>query len=188
MSEKYAGTIGLTDSDSYRINSVYTMTGKDSIAGSSKITSVQSKQDIIDSFDTFMQIFYFFIIVLVAASVLLCLIVLYNLGIMSYMERYREMATLKVLGFRNKAIGRLLISQNLWIALAGTLLGIPAGIWALTYLMDLLAAEYEMETTVGPVSILLATALNLGTAVVVGLMIARKNRRINMVEALKGTD
>ena len=188
MSEKYAGSIGLTDSDSYRINSVYTMTGKDSIAGSSKITSVQSKQDIIDSFDTFMQIFYFFIIVLVAASVLLCLIVLYNLGIMSYMERYREMATLKVLGFRNKAIGRLLISQNLWIALAGTLLGIPAGIWALTYLMDLLAAEYEMETTVGPVSILLATALNLGTAVVVGLMIARKNRRINMVEALKGTD
>jgi putative ABC transport system permease protein len=188
MSEKYAGTIGLTDSDSYRINSVYTMTGKDSIAGSSKITSVQSKQDIIDSFDTFMQIFYFFIIVLVAASVLLCLIVLYNLGIMSYMERYREMATLKVLGFRNKAIGRLLISQNLWIALAGTLLGIPAGIWALTYLMDLLAAEYEMETTVGPVSILLATALNLGTAVVVGLMIAGKNRRINMVEALKGTD
>ena len=188
MSEKYAGSIGLTDSDAYRINSVYTMTGKDSIAASGKITSVQSKQDIIDSFDTFMQIFYFFIIVLVAASVLLCLIVLYNLGIMSYMERYREMATLKVLGFRNKAIGRLLISQNLWIALAGTLLGIPAGIWALTYLMDLLAAEYEMETTVGPVSILLATALNLGTAVAVGLMIAGKNRRINMVEALKGTD
>ena len=188
MSERYAGSIGLTDSDAYRINSVYTMTGKDSIAASGKITSVQSKQDIIDSFDTFMQIFYFFIIVLVAASILLCLIVLYNLGIMSYMERYREMATLKVLGFRNKAIGRLLISQNLWIAMAGTLLGIPAGIWALTYLMDLLAAEYEMETTVGPVSILLATALNLGTAVVVGLMIAGKNRRINMVEALKGTD
>ena len=188
MSEKYAGSIGLTDSDAYRINSVYTMTGKDSIDASGKITSVQSKQDIIDSFDTFMQIFYFFIIVLVAASVLLCLIVLYNLGIMSYMERYREMATLKVLGFRNKAIGRLLISQNLWIAMAGTLLGIPAGIWALTYLMDLLAAEYEMETTVGPVSILLATALNLGTAVAVGLMIAGKNRRINMVEALKGTD
>jgi putative ABC transport system permease protein len=185
MSEKYAGSIGLTDSDSYRINSVYTMTGKDSIAGSSKITSVQSKQDIIDSFDTFMQIFYFFIIVLVAASVLLCLIVLYNLGIMSYMERYREMATLKVLGFRNKAIGHLLISQNLWISLAGTLLGIPAGIWALNYLMDMLAGEYEMETLVGPVSILLASALNLGTSMIVGWMIARKNRHIDMVEALK---
>ena len=167
---------------------MYTMTAKDQIGTDSTITSVQSKQDIIDSFDSFMKIFYFFIIVLIAASVLLCLIVLYNLGIMSYMERYREMATLKVLGFRNKAIGRLLISQNLWIAVTGTLLGIPAGIWALNYLMDLLAGEYEMETVIGAVSILPAAALNLGTAMIVGWLISRRNRRIDMVEALKGTE
>ncbi len=188
MNEDYAEEIGLTGSEAYKINSVYTMTDKAQIGTGSNITSVQSKQDIIDSFDAFMEIFYFFIIVLIVASVLLCLIVLYNLGIMSYMERYREMATLKVLGFRNKAIGRLLISQNLWIAVAGTLLGIPAGIWALNYLMDMLAGEYEMETMVGPVSILVATALNLGVAVIVGRMISRKNRKINMVEALKGTE
>ena len=188
MTEEYAESIGLTDSEEYRINSVYTMTAKNQIAASGNITSIQSKQDIIDSFDAFMEIFYFFIIVLIVASVLLCLIVLYNLGIMSYMERYREMATLKVLGFRNKAIGRLLISQNLWISVAGTLLGIPAGIWALNYLMNLLAGEYEMETMVGPLSVLSATALNLGVAVIVGWMISRKNRSINMVEALKGTD
>ena len=188
MNEEYAEEIGLTGSEAYKINSVYTMTDKTQIDTDSNITSVQSKQDIIDSFDAFMEIFYFFIIVLIVASVLLCLIVLYNLGIMSYMERYREMATLKVLGFRNKAIGRLLISQNLWIAVAGTLLGIPAGIWALNYLMNLLAGEYEMETVVGPVSILPATALNLGVAVIVGWMISRKNRKINMVEALKGTE
>ena len=188
MTEEYAKSLGLTDSEAYRITNVYTMTGKDQISTGSNITSVQSKQDIIDSFDSFMKIFYFFIIVLIVASVLLCLIVLYNLGIMSYMERYREMATLKVLGFRNKAIGRLLISQNLWIAVAGTLLGIPSGIWALNYLMNMLAGSYEMETMVGPESILPATALNLGVAVIVGWMISRKNRRINMVEALKGTE
>ena len=188
MTEKYADSLGLTDSEAYRINSVYTLTDKDRISTGSNVTSVQRKQDIIDSFDAFMKIFFFFIIVLIVASVLLCLIVLYNLGIMSYMERYREMATLKVLGFRNKAIGRLLISQNLWISMAGTLLGIPAGIWALDYLMVLLAGEYEMETMVGPVSILPAAALNLGVAMIVGWMISRKNRRINMVEALKGTD
>ena len=188
MTEQYAESIGLTDSEEYRISSVYTMTAKDQIGTDSTITSVQSKQDIIDSFDSFMKIFYFFIIVLIAASVLLCLIVLYNLGIMSYMERYREMATLKVLGFRNKAIGRLLISQNLWIAVTGTLLGIPAGIWALNCLMDLLAGEYEMETVIGAVSILPAAALNLGTAMIVGWLISRRNRRIDMVEALKGTE
>ena len=185
MTEEYADALGLTGSEEYKINAVYTMTDKEQISTDSTITSVQSKQDIIDSFDSFMQIFYFFVIVLIVASVLLCLIVLYNLGTMSYMERYREMATLKVLGFRNKAIGRLLMSQNLWISAAGTLLGIPAGVWALNVLMELLAGEYEMETVVGPVSILLASALNLGTSLIVGLMIARKNRHIDMVEALK---
>ena len=188
MTEKYAESAGLTDSKAYKINNVYTMTPRDDIAPNSIITSVQSKQDIIDSFDTFMQIFYFFVIVLVSASVLLCLIVLYNLGVMSYMERYREMAALKVLGFRNRTIGQLLISQNLWIAVAGTLLGIPAGMWALNFLMEKLAGEYEMETLIGPVSILLATALNLGTAMIVGRLIARKNRSIDMVEALKGNE
>lgn len=188
MSEEYAESIGLTGNDEYRINSVYTMTPKDQIRASGDITSIQSKQDIIDSFDAFMKIFYFFVIALIVASVLLCLIVLYNLGIMSYMERYREMATLKVLGFRNKAIGRLLIAQNLWIAAAGTLLGIPAGSWVLSVLMDLLAGEYEMETVIGPQSILPAVALNFGVAVIVGLMIARKNRHIDMVEALKSPE
>ena len=188
MTERYAESVGLTDSEAYKINSVYTMTGKDQISTSSNITRIQSKQDIVDSFDAFMELFYFFIIVLVAASVLLCLIVLYNLGVMSYMERYREMATLKVLGFKNKAIGRLLISQNLWIAVTGTLLGIPAGSWALRALMDMLAGEYEMEAVIGPGSLLPAAALNLGTAVIVGWMIARKNRSINMVEALKGAE
>ena len=188
MTERYAESVGLTDSEAYKINSVYTMTGKDQISTSSIITSIQSKQDIVDSFDAFMELFYFFIIVLVAASVLLCLIVLYNLGVMSYMERYREMATLKVLGFKNKAIGRLLISQNLWIAATGTLLGIPAGSWALKALMNMLAGEYEMEAVIGPGSLLPAAALNLGTAMIVGWMIARKNRSINMVEALKGAE
>ena len=48
MTEQYAESIGLTDSEEYRISSVYTMTAKDQIGTDSTITSVQSKQDIIE--------------------------------------------------------------------------------------------------------------------------------------------
>ena len=152
------------------------------------IAGVQNVDDMMEAFDAMKDMMYTMVYILVIAAIVLGVVVLYNLGVLSLVEKHREMATLKVLGFRNKAIGRLLISQNLWIAAAGTLLGIPAGIWALNILMDMLAGEYEMETMVGPMSVLSATALNLGTAVIVGWMISKKNRRINMVEALKGTE
>ena len=66
---------------------------------------------IIDSFDTFNEIMNMMVAVLIVAATVLGIVVLYNLGVMSYTERYREMATLKVVGFRNRKIGKLLISQ-----------------------------------------------------------------------------
>lgn len=52
-----------------------------------------------------MDIMYMMIAILIIAAAVLGIVVLYNLGIMSYTERYREMATLKVVGFRDKKIG-----------------------------------------------------------------------------------
>ena len=45
-----------------------------------------------------------------------------------------------------------------------------------------------MDVMIGPSTILISTALNFGVSVLVGVLIARKNRRIDMVEALKGTE
>ena len=41
---------------------------------------------------------------MVGGEILLGAVVLYNFGIMSYTERYRETATLKVVGFKDKKI------------------------------------------------------------------------------------
>lgn len=82
---------------------------------------------------------------MVGGAILLGAVVLYNFGIMSYTERYREMATLKVVGFKDKKIGRLLIDQNMWLSLTGVVIGIPLGILTLDYLLKTLAGEYEIE-------------------------------------------
>ena len=99
---------------------------------------------------------------LVIAAVALGIVVLYNLGVMSYTERYREMATLKVVGFKNSKIGRLLISQNLWLTVIGILIGLPAGVGVLQYLLTARASEYEMKLTLGPATYLLSILLTLG--------------------------
>lgn len=184
MSKGYAEKTGIT----YKPDSVYTNTEKADIASDSAIKTVQSKQSIMDSFDTFLQIMNSMIIVLVGGALILGIVVLYNLGVMSYTERYREMATLKVVGFENKKIGSLLISQNVWLSVIGIIAGIPLGLLTLDVLLKKLAPEYEMRMYVDFISYVISIILTIGMSLLVSLMVARKNKHIDMVEALKGAE
>ena len=125
---------------------------------------------------------------MVGGAILLGAVVLYNFGIMSYTERYREMATLKVVGFKDKKIGRLLIDQNMWLSPTGVVIVIPLGILTLDYLLKALAGEYEMSLTVSAVAYIISVMLTFGMSLPVSLMVARKNKKIDMVEALKGAE
>ena len=184
ISPKYAEKIGLD----IKADSIYTSTEKADIKAESAIKSVQSKQMIIDSFDTFNEIMNMMVAVLIVAATVLGIVVLYNLGVMSYTERYREMATLKVVGFRNRKIGKLLISQNMWVTVIGVIVGIPAGIGTLSFLVTQLASEYEMRISVSVLSIAVSAVLTFAVSMLVSLMVARKNKKIDMVEALKGAE
>lgn len=194
MSELYAKSLmnqradaghSLTESDMYRPSYVFTQAQKPEIPLKDGISSVQSKQDIEDSMNSFMDVLNTAVAILVAGAVLLGIVVLYNLGVMSYMERYREMATLKVVGFKDKRIRGLLIGQNLWITVVGIVLGLFAGIGVLTILMKALASEFEMKVVIGLPTILISIAVTMAVSILVGLMVSRKSAGIDMVAALK---
>ena len=167
----------------YTVSVIYT--DQPDVPSGAHVLNTQSKKSIMDSFNTFMDLMNKMIWLLVIAAVVLGIVVLYNLGVMSYTERYREMATLKVIGFRDARIGRLLITQNLWLTFLGVLLGLPAGIGVLQYLLTALAAEYELKLVLGPATYLISILLTFGVSLFVGLMISRKNSSIDMVAALK---
>ena len=184
ISSDYAKSLDIP----FKTDSVYTDAKKADVKSEECISAVQSKQAIIDSFDTFMDIMYMMIAILIIAAAVLGIVVLYNLGIMSYTERYREMATLKVVGFRDKKIGKLLIGQNMWVTLVGAILGIPLGIALLDYLLVTMASEYELKLAIGPLTYITGLVLTFGVSLSVSWAVARKNRKIDMVEALKGAE
>lgn len=184
ITEEYADTLNIY----YTPDSVYTKTVKKDIKSDAAIKTVQSKQAIMDSFDSFLEIMNSMIFVLVGGALVLGIVVLYNLGVMSYTERYREMATLKVVGFKDGKIGRLLIGQNMWLSLLGIIVGLPLGALTLDYLLKKMASEYEMRMYIGPVTYIVSIALTFGVSLLVSLMVARKNKKIDMVEALKGAE
>lgn len=179
MSDAYANKLQID----YTPDAIYT--NRQDIASDASILNVQTKKAIMDSFDTFTSLMIVMVGLLVASAVVLSLVVLYNLGVMSYTERYREMATLKVVGFKDGKIARLLVGQNLWLTVIGILIGLPAGAFTLKYLIDALASEYEMTMVIGPVTYLVSILLTFLVSLFVGWMVARKNRHIDMVAALK---
>lgn len=184
MTDDYAEELGIE----YHISALYTDTKSGEIESSNVIAGKQDKETLMESYDTFLEIMNLMVFVLIVAAAILGIIVLYNLGIMSYVERYRELATLKVLGFRDKAIGKLLISQNIWLTVLGVLLGLPGGYVVLYVLIKALASEYELSIKIQPFTYVISALLTFGVSWLVGVMVAKKNKAINMVEALKDAE
>ena len=184
MTDVYADQVGIP----YHIGAIYTDQSPKEIENSPLIAGKQEKQTMMDSYDSFMDIMNVMVLVFVLAAVILGIVVLYNLGIMSYVERSRELATLKVLGFRDGRIGRLLISQNVWLTLIGVAVGLPGGIGVLQVLLATLATEYELKLRLGPLTYCVSILVTFGVSLLVGVLVARKNRKIDMVEALKAAE
>lgn len=184
ITSKYAGKLNLP----YSIDTIYTETVSNEIFLEDSILNVQSKQALIDTFDRFLEIMNLIITILIIIAIILGIVVLYNLGIMSYTERYKEMATLKVVGFKDKQIAQLLVGQNIGITIIGIVLGIPLGVIILDYLVISLASEYEMTMVLNVATYLICILIIMGMSLFVSFMVARKNKNIDMVEALKGID
>ena len=184
MTDEYADDLGIP----YSISAVFTDVRAEDIGASSLILGKQDKEALMDSYDSFMEIMNMMVLLLAVAAIILGIIVLYNLGVMSYLERSRELSTLKVLGFRDRHIGHLLISQNLWLTVVGAAAGLPGGYVALYALLKALATEYELKMSIGILTYAVSVLLTFGTSLLVGFMVAAKNKKIDMVEALKGAE
>ena len=88
------------------------------------IKTTNTHEDIEKDWDGISQNMWLFIYILSFFACVLAIIVLYNLGLMSFTEIEREIATLKVLGFKSSALRRLLLTQNLIFTAIGFLLDV----------------------------------------------------------------
>ncbi len=184
MTTDYADKVGIP----YKISSAFVNVEPSEIESKDYISGTQTKSAIMSSYDSFMEVLNSMIWVFILAAVVLGVVVLYNLGVMSYVERYRELATLKVVGFKNKNIGHILIGQNIWLTIIGIIIGLPLGVGVLHLLITLLATEYELKLTIGALTYCVSIILTFGVSILVGIFVAYKNKKINMVEALKGVE
>ena len=91
------------------------------------VKAANSMKDMTSSWDELTESMWLLIYILIFFASLLAVIVLYNLGLLSFTEIEMEIATLKVLGFKSGALRRLLLTQNLWFTAIGFILGLHVG-------------------------------------------------------------
>lgn len=126
-------------------------------------------------------------LMIIGFAILLVVIVLYNLGSLSFIERSRDYATLCVLGFSKKEIRNITMIENIVTTVVGWLIGIPMGIWFLnTYVNTFSTIRLEYTSYVTPSNILLSSVIVIICSMSTTLFISRRINKLDMVQALKG--
>ena len=152
------------------------------------IKSTNSIKDMTSSWDELTEAMWLLIYILIFFASLLAVVVLYNLGLLSFTEIEREIATLKVLGFKTKSLRKLLLTQNLWFTSIGYLLGIPVGYYILKVMWDSSGDSFYILPSISLMNLILTAAITFSLSILVNLMFSRKIKKLDMVESLKSAE
>ena len=129
------------------------------------------------------------VVLIIALAAGLSFVVLFTLSTTNISERERELATLKVLGFRRNEVRTYINKETIVLTLIGTLLGIPAGALlghSLTYILKMPSMYFAVE--IHPIGYIISCALSIVFALAIMLMTNRSLDRIDMVGALKSAE
>jgi putative ABC transport system permease protein len=164
---------------------------RDKVDGAEKLAvvkSVQDKNKLMDSINDMLESMRMIIAILILAAVILGSVVLYNLGALSFTERIRELATLKVLGFLPKQIRSLLQMQNIWLTFIGIVIGIPAGYGLVGFMLATMPDSTDFIADISINSFFISVLGTFIVSVFVSIVLSRKVKEIDMVSALKSVE
>ena len=149
------------------------------------VKAANSMKDMTGSWDEMTEAIWLLIYILIFFASILAVVVLYNLGLLSFTEIEREVATLKVLGFKTRALRQLLLTQNLWFTAVGFILGLPVGYIILAIMWDSSGDSFYILPSISLSNFLLTLVITFALSILVNLMFSRKIKKLDMVESLK---
>ncbi len=128
-------------------------------------------------------------IVIIVASGSLAFVVLYNLININVSERIREISTIKVLGFYDNEVDMYIFRENIILTFLGILAGSVLG--KILYVFLVSTAEMDnmmMIPTVDLSSYIVSGVITMIFAILVMIIMHKKLKNINMIDALKSVE
>lgn len=152
------------------------------------VTGVNSKSEMQAAYESSMEIMNMMVGMMAVFSILMIVVVLYNSGVLSFHERVKEFATLKVLGLRSSKIRRILSMQNLWLSIIGIIIGVPLGNVSLNAMINTNGENFDYNLMLAPVDYVIAGIFVMIISMLVSFMFSKRIRKLDMVEILKGIE
>ena len=129
------------------------------------------------------------IALVVACSGALAFITLFNLTNINIMERVREIATVKVLGFYPKETAAYVLRENVLLSFLGAALGLGLGKGLHTIIIRALVVDYmSFDARVTLLSYVLAFAVTLLFTLLTNAAMHRRLAAVDMAESLKSVE
>ena len=153
------------------------------------IVNISDNSKIQEILDNFIKGIDIIVAVMVICSVTLALVVLYNLINVNVSERIRELSTIKVLGFYPSEVTIYVFREIFYLSGVGIILGNYLGYkMYLKIILELAGRDMMFSSKVPLVVYLLASGITILITIVVMIVMHKKLKKVNMVEALKAIE
>ena len=165
---------------------------QDTAAAFMKLTGVRAvvqNTGILEQIDIIVKSLGFVMQILTVASILLAIVILYNLMNINVAERIRELSTIKVLGFHNKEVTLYIYRETILLSVIGIIVGLFLGNILHRSLLETIAPDAFLLNPAVSVFVYLVPVFSIiMILIVLGFMVNAILRRIDMLEALKSVD
>ena len=129
------------------------------------------------------------ILLIIVCAALLAVIVLYNLTNINITERIREIATIKVLGFRDKEVSSYVFRENILLTLMGDGVGLMFGVVLFKFVIKVAEVDMMMFSRELPLWCFVAAfLLTVIFSLSVDLLMRGHLKKVSMVESLKSVE
>ncbi|MBR6351957.1 MAG: FtsX-like permease family protein [Firmicutes bacterium] len=129
------------------------------------------------------------VVVVILAAAALAFVVLFNLSNINITERRRELATIKVLGFRDGEVSAYVYRENMILTLFGIILGLALGHWLHVWLVHTTEIDLMMfGRNTDRMAYVWASVLTVLFSVIVNFAAHFSLKKIDMVESLKSAE
>lgn len=153
------------------------------------VSAVAVNADMLSQINKMMGSLDAVVLLVILCAGALAFIVIYNLTNINITERIREIATIKVLGFRPKETAAYVFRENVVLTALGTIVGLGAGICLHRFVIANIDVDMvTFQPRVLPFSFVKSILLTFVFMVIVDVVMYLKLERINMAESLKSVE